>query len=143
MEQDVPLARCESCEQLIAATAVVLILDQQAQHPAQLRGWQPGLTAHYAADDAEKVIDRLVLPYPRDSTGADCGDDPLGLRSRAEHDDARRVYTPCHLSAEGDGRVVWQLSVEQDGLDCSPGQRATSRLRRLGLSRHDQVLLSA
>ena len=34
MEQDIPFARRESREQLIAAAAVVLIIDQQAQHLA-------------------------------------------------------------------------------------------------------------
>jgi hypothetical protein len=34
MEQDFPLARRESREQLIAAAAVVLIIDQQVQHLA-------------------------------------------------------------------------------------------------------------
>ena len=142
VEQDLPLARCESREELIAAIAVLLVLDQQAQHLAKLPGWQPGLTMYDAADNAKKVIDRLILPHPSGHTGADRGHDPLGIRSRAEHDHARRVFTLCHLGAEGDARVIWQLSVEQDDIGCSPGQGATSQLRRLGLSRYHQVLLS-
>ena len=34
IEQDIPFARRESREQLIAAAAVVLIIDQQTQHLA-------------------------------------------------------------------------------------------------------------
>ena len=34
IEQDIPFARCESREQLIAAAAVVLIINQQTQHLA-------------------------------------------------------------------------------------------------------------
>ena len=77
VEQYFPLARRESREQLIIALAILLIFDQQAQHPAKLRRRQPGFAAHYATDNAKKVIDRLVLPYPPDHTGADRGDDPL------------------------------------------------------------------
>ena len=37
------------------------------------------------------MIDRLILPDPGGRSGAYRGHDPLGLGSRAEHDDARRV----------------------------------------------------
>ena len=37
MEQHVPLARGEGREQLVAVAAVILLLDQQAENPAQIR----------------------------------------------------------------------------------------------------------
>jgi hypothetical protein len=136
-EQDVPLTPRERSEQVIAIAAVVLILDEQAQHCAQICGRYPGVATDNAADDAKKIIDRLGFPHPRRRSGAYRGHNPLGLGRRAEHGDTRLGAPPRQVQAEGGCRVIRQLGVEQNDIGRPPNQDAGGELRGLGF-RHDR-----
>ena len=91
-------------------------MSRRSAAPRSLGGIQVS-TADNAADDTKKMIDRLVFPHPCCCSSAYRGYDPLGLGRRAEHDHARLAVVLRHVRAEGDGRVIRQVGIEQDDIE--------------------------
>lgn len=83
----------------------------------------------------QQVFPRLVLAYPCDGTGIDCGHDPASFCRGAQHDDPRRMVAAGNLRTQGQRGIVRQVTINEHDVDVAAGHHASSRLRRVDCRR--------